>query len=96
MLSGDRPAAIAALRTSVRHRPNCERRSRAITLARLAELQLADGQLERACDTWHQFLDDYPYLSSRPADAALAALRSCVRPFAANPVAGVLLHRAAT
>ncbi|SDY47907.1 hypothetical protein SAMN05421504_105677 [Amycolatopsis xylanica] len=92
---GDRQAAIRALKSSIFHRPAAERRSRAITLARLAELQLAAGQLDQACDTWHRFLDDYPHLRSRRADTALATLRAQVRPHQKNPSARLLGQRAA-
>ncbi|WP_158895703.1 tetratricopeptide repeat protein [Amycolatopsis anabasis] len=92
--TGDRRGAITALTTSVRHRPIGERRSRAITLARLAELQLDDGQLEQACGTWERFLDDYPYLWSRRADTALHTLRARLRPHAKSTCARSLLTKA--
>jgi hypothetical protein len=93
-LLGDRRNAIRALELSIRNRPAGERRSRAITLARLAELQLDDGRLEQACHTWHRFLDDYPYLSSRRADTAMRTLRGRARPHRNQPVARALLRRA--
>jgi tetratricopeptide (TPR) repeat protein/transcriptional regulator with XRE-family HTH domain len=93
---GDRRAAIEALSQSLRHRPADERRARAITLAWLGELQLADGHLEQACDTWQQFLDDYPRLSSARVNTALATLRSRIRPFSNHPIAHALNQRAAT
>jgi tetratricopeptide (TPR) repeat protein len=77
---GDRRGAVQALALSVRHRPAGERRSRAITLARLAELQLDDGDLEAACGTWRWFLQDYPHLNSRRVTRALAAMRARLRP----------------
>jgi tetratricopeptide (TPR) repeat protein len=91
---GDRRNAIKALETSIQHRPAEERRSRAITLARLAELQLAEGHLEQACHTWRHFLDDYPHLTSRRADTAMKTLRASIRPHQNNPAARGLLHRA--
>ncbi len=93
---GDRKGAITALAESIRHRPPAERRSRAITLARLAELQLRQGLLEEATLTWHRFLDDYPALNSGRATTALKTLRARVRPYSRNPVARALLHRATT
>jgi len=81
---GDRRGAIEALTVSVRLRPAAERRSRAITLARLAELQLDDGDLEAACGTWQRFLLDYPYLRSRRVSRAHAAMRARVRPHQNN------------
>lgn len=94
-LLGDRRGAIEAMSASVRHRPAGERRSRAITTARLAELQLAHGHLDEAVASWHDFLDDYPYLCSGRATSALKQLRSMLRPHAANRPAARLLTRAA-
>jgi tetratricopeptide (TPR) repeat protein len=94
-LLGDRRGAIDAMSASVRHRPPGERRSRAITTAWLAELQLAHGHLDEAVATWHSFLDDYPYLRSGRATAALKRLRSMLRPHAANKSAARLLTQAA-
>lgn len=93
-LLGDRRGAITALDTSIRHRPADERRSRAITLAFLANLQLSAGYLDEAVSTWHFFLDDYPYLDSGRATAELRRLRSRVRPLARNAMARTLLQRA--
>jgi hypothetical protein len=93
---GDHGSAIAALRDSIRHRPDRERRSRAVTLAALAELQLAEGRLEQACATWGRFLDDYRHLRSGRADTALATLRSRALPHRNNAAARALLRRAAT
>jgi hypothetical protein len=81
---GDRAGAIQALTVSVRHRPAGERRSRAITLARLAELQLDNGELEAACRTWQRFLHDCPHLSSRRVDRALTSMRARLRPHQNN------------
>jgi tetratricopeptide (TPR) repeat protein len=91
---GDRRRAIEALAASVQHRPGSERRSRAITLASLAELQMSAGHLDEAVDTWHLFLDDYPYLSSRRATSALQALRRRIRPHTDNAAARMLMQRA--
>jgi tetratricopeptide (TPR) repeat protein len=95
-LLGDREGAITALTTSLRHRPPEERRSRAITTARLAELHLAQGHLDQAITPWHAFLDDYPHLNSGRATTALKTLRSQLRPHATNPAAKHLLARATT
>ena len=94
-LLGDRNGAIAALTQSIRHRPPHERRSRAITHARLAELDLDQGHLDRAIGTWHAFLDDYPYLTSGRAVTAMSHLRARLRPHQANPAVRQLLARAA-
>ncbi|WP_207934705.1 hypothetical protein, partial [Actinomadura sp. KC06] len=92
---GDKNNAIAALIESVRHRPPAERRARAITTARLAELHLGQGRLEECIAAWHHFLDDYPFLYSKRADAALKFLRSRGRPFSRNSHMRALLDRAA-
>jgi hypothetical protein len=81
---GDRVGAIQALTVSVRHRPAGERRSRAITLARLAELQLDAGELEAACGTWQRFLQDYPHLRSRRVGSAFTSMRARLRPHQNN------------
>jgi tetratricopeptide (TPR) repeat protein len=94
-LLGDRTGAITALTASIRHRPPAERRSRAITTARLAELHLHQGHMEEAVAAWHVFLEDYPHLQSGRATTALKILRSRLRPYAANPAARQLLARAA-
>lgn len=91
---GDRRNAIRALETSIRQRPVEERRSRAITLARLAELQLTEGHLEQACHSWHRFLDDYQHLTCRRADTAMKTLRARIRPHQNHPAARALHHRA--
>lgn len=92
---GDWRNAIDALQRSIRHRPAAERRSRAVTLARLAELQFRHGQLEQAMRSWHLFLDDYPAMRSCRVSAALASMRTQLRPYGSRPAAGALLHRAA-
>ncbi|MFC0040021.1 hypothetical protein [Actinomadura rayongensis] len=94
-LLGDLRGAIAALKTSLRHRPSDERRSRAVTTARLAELQLRTGHLDQAVCTWHAFLDDYPHLSSGRVTSALRTMKAHLRPHADNAGARHLLARAA-
>ncbi|MFD0884252.1 hypothetical protein ACFQ08_06770, partial [Streptosporangium algeriense] len=95
-LLGDTTGAITALKTSTQHRPADERRSRAIVLAHLAELQLASGLRDQAIITWHRFLDDLPLLVCGRATTALKTMRALLRPHARNPAAAALLHRAAT
>jgi len=93
-LLGDREGAITALAESIRHRPPHERRSRAITHARLAELHLDQGHLDQAITAWHAFLDDYPYLTSGRATTARKILRSRLQPRRADPAVRQLLARA--
>ncbi|MEU5883695.1 hypothetical protein [Spirillospora sp. NPDC047279] len=93
-LLGDRDGAIGALEQSIARRPAGERRSRTITLARLAELQLRRGHLERAAATWHLFLDEYPAVRSGRARTAFASMYAGLRSFRANQAARELLERA--
>jgi tetratricopeptide (TPR) repeat protein len=93
---GDRRGAIEALTASLSLRPPAERRSRAVTLARLAELQLDGGDLEAACRNWQRFLQDYLHLRSRRIDRALASMRARLRPHQNNSAVIALRRRVAT
>ncbi|MFE2879366.1 hypothetical protein ACFXG6_25195 [Streptomyces roseus] len=95
-LLGDRQGAVAALTQSLATRPADERRSRAITTGRLAELHLATGHLDQAIATWHSFLDDYPHLRSERTTTCLTQMRQQLRPHTRHPAARHLLTRAAT
>ncbi|WP_412076057.1 hypothetical protein ACLF6K_09775 [Streptomyces xanthophaeus] len=90
---GDARGAMAALIASLRHRPAAERRARAITSARLAELHLDSGHLERACAVWHELLDLVPQLESARVDDALRRLRGRLQPVRGNRTAQALLAR---
>ncbi len=90
---GDTRGAITALGTSLRHRPAGERRARAVTLARLAELHLNQGHVERACATWHEMLDVVPQLDSARVDDAVRRLRGRLQPVRGNRTARTLLDR---
>ena len=90
---GDRRGAIGVLSSSIRQRPDGERRSRAITVARLAHLQLDVGHLEAACGTVGLLCEDYPYLHSARTADSLDALRMRLRPFSRNPEARATLAR---
>ena len=94
-LLGDRPGAIRVLSESVRRRATDERRSRAITLASLAELHLDQGHLDESIAACHAFIDDYPPLRSSRVRSALTHLTARLRPHAANHSARQLLVRAA-
>ena len=94
-LLGDRPGAIRVLSESVRRRSTDERRSRAITLASLAELHLDQGHLDESIAACHAFIDDYQPLRSSRARSALGRLTARLRPHAANHSARQLLVRAA-
>lgn len=73
---GDPERAMTALRAALRHCPAQENRSRAVTAARLIELQLRTGRLDEATATWQCFLDVYPRIDSGRARTAHAALRT--------------------
>ncbi|RBQ17808.1 hypothetical protein DP939_23400 [Spongiactinospora rosea] len=91
----DRPRAIAELEFSARHRPDLERRSRALTLFRLADVQLRHGLLQESIQSWHRFLDDYPALKCGRARTALTLLPTFIQPYRNTPAAKALLARAA-
>ncbi|MFF1496490.1 hypothetical protein [Streptomyces sp. NPDC058304] len=92
---GDGRGAIAALGASLRHRPAAERRARAVTAARLAELHLGQGHLERACAAWHELLDVVPQLESARVTDALRRMRGRLRAVRASGVVRPLLERVA-
>jgi hypothetical protein len=92
---GDKSGARRALTTSLRHRPATERRAHAITLARLAELQLDQGHLEQAVATWNAFLDGYLQLRSGRVRTAFKTMRSRLRTYQRNPAVKGTLQRAA-
>ena len=91
--AGDRRGAIGVLASSIRQRPDGERRSRAVTVARLAHLQLDAGHLEAACASVGLLCEDYPYLRSARVDDSLGALRKRLRPFSRNAQARAALGR---
>ncbi|MFE9426832.1 hypothetical protein ACFYNO_28150 [Kitasatospora sp. NPDC006697] len=90
---GETDAAIRALVRSARERPASERRAAAITNARLAELLLSQGRLDRACEVWQGLLDARPRISSGRLDAARAAFRTALTRFPHSPAARALLAR---
>ncbi|MGW0393337.1 hypothetical protein ACWDYJ_21040 [Streptomyces sp. NPDC003042] len=90
---GDTRGAISALSASLRHRPAAERRARALTAARLAELQLELGHVERACATWHELLDTVAQLESARVGDALRRLRGRLHAVRGNRSARALLAR---
>ena len=94
--AGDRRAAIDVLGSSIRQRPGGERRSRAVTVARLAHLQLDVGHLEAACATVGELCEDVPYLHSARTADSLNALRMRLRPFSRNRDARTALARIST
>lgn len=90
----DHGRAVRELRTSLRHRPDGENRSRVITLAHLAEVQLGLGQVDLACGTWSEFLARCPQISSARVDDQLHTLIASLRPHQRNRAAAALLDQA--
>jgi len=93
---GDTAGAITSLTRSIRERGAGQRRARAVTTARLAELLLDHGHLDRACAAWQSVLDDYPHLDSGRVHTAVGAMRSRLRGHMGAPGVRALLARAAT
>ncbi|WP_189967906.1 hypothetical protein [Streptomyces violascens] len=90
----DHQRAVRELQLSLRYRPEGENRSRAITLAHLAEAQLSLGHLDLACHTWAEFLALYPQIASARADDLLKSQVASLRPHRRNRTAGSLLEQA--
>lgn len=91
---GDWEGAVENLRESLQYWSLTERRSRAIVLSRLAELQLRQGYLEQAAASWHSFLDYYPSLNSRRLHRGMDNMRTHLVAYSRNPTAKELLRRA--
>ncbi|MEU2718850.1 hypothetical protein [Streptomyces sp. NPDC007205] len=73
---GDRAGAVAAFSRAVQWRAPHERRLRALTQARLADVLLDLGRVEEACVHASAFADDYPFLHSHGAILAIGRIRS--------------------
>ncbi|WP_405016104.1 hypothetical protein OHV05_02555 [Kitasatospora sp. NBC_00070] len=91
---GDSTGALAALGRSLRERPAAERRARAVTTARAAELYLDRGHLDRACAAWQTVLDDCQHLDSARLRGAVAGMRTRLQTHRTSPAARTLLERA--
>lgn len=94
--SGDRPAAIAALRRALDGLPAASCRKRALTYAEIARLLIREGALDEACDAWHRFLDEYAQLRSGRADRAWQEMRADLRAHRGHRPVRLLLQRADT
>jgi hypothetical protein len=96
---GDLTGAEAALQHLLRLRPELERRSRMLTIHRLAGVQLRRGLLDDACASWRDFLADYGSVYSARAECALMAMRRQLLPHAGSKIVQKALqqvHRAVT
>jgi len=91
---GDFRGAGRAYTASLRNRPEDERRSRAMTLAPLAEVQLREGHLDQACTTWQTFLDDAVQLHSARVREAAERAGELLRPHRNHPAAAAAIRRA--
>jgi len=91
---GDLRGADRAYTACLRHRPKEERRSRAMTLAPLAEAQLRQGHLDQACTTWQSFLDDAELVRSARVRKAAQRAGELLRPHHSHPAAGAAIRRA--
>ncbi|GHE91438.1 hypothetical protein GCM10017786_24900 [Amycolatopsis deserti] len=89
--AGELAAAQRALLVSVKQRDPSERRSRALTTARLAGLRLRTGQVDKACDAIRDVLDDHTRLSSARVDAALDDLGRHLARFRGLPSSDLVL-----
>jgi transcriptional regulator with XRE-family HTH domain len=89
----DLPAAVQALRDSLRLRTPAHRRSRMLTACHLTNVLLRGGQFVEACTVWHQFLDEYPYVRSGRLTTSLLAVRGQLAPHRAKRVVRETLHR---
>ncbi|MET8182240.1 tetratricopeptide repeat protein [Streptomyces sp. NPDC005336] len=93
---GDVQGSIAAMKQADALRYSVYRRARVRQRATLAERQLQVGHLEAACTTWHQALDDYPFVQSGRADQRIRAMFSLIQPHLQNRTARELHERART
>ncbi|MFI1963157.1 hypothetical protein ACH429_03290 [Streptomyces pathocidini] len=92
---GDRSGALTALAYSLRQRAADERRARALTHARIAELLMQLGHLEEACSHWRALLDDHSGLRSSRSAQAVRVMRQYLRPHQHRAEVGRLLARGA-
>ncbi|MBB5954384.1 hypothetical protein FHS29_000954 [Saccharothrix tamanrassetensis] len=90
----DHKHAEAALRESLGHRSEGERRSRLLTTHYLAELQLHRGNPELACTTWQHFLDECAWARSGRVHSALHTFRRQLQPDRGNVIVRQALRRA--
>ncbi|MFD3522190.1 hypothetical protein [Streptomyces sp. NPDC058653] len=91
---GDAEQAARSLATSAAARGDHQRRSGALTHARLAATLLSLGRLEESCVHWNAFLDQYLSLRLVLADDALTYLRRSLYRYRDQPHAAAVLHRA--
>jgi len=91
---GQRAAALAALRDSLRLRIPERRRTSTLTEARMAEVLLAHGHLDEACAHWDRFLDQCSLLRSTQVNQAVTRLQGLLRPYLRQRQARLVWDRA--
>ncbi|MDQ0376067.1 hypothetical protein [Amycolatopsis thermophila] len=89
--SGELAKAQHALTVSLNQRTSSERRSRALTSARLAGLRLRTGQVEKAREAIRSLLDDHAGLTSARVDSALEELNRHLTRFRRHRSSNLLL-----
>jgi tetratricopeptide (TPR) repeat protein len=82
---GDYSRASEAFTASLRHRPPRAHRARALTLAKLGEVHLLEGRLDRACAVTDRLLDDYGRIRCPRTADRLDDLRTRLLPHARRP-----------
>ncbi|MCS0605601.1 hypothetical protein NX794_31020 [Streptomyces sp. LP11] len=85
--------AISALQASAHDRAQTDRRRIALTLARLAEVHLAVGQLDEGLRYAHSFLRAYPHMHSAHVDTARRRLSHALARYPVEPQARALAER---
>lgn len=91
---GRREDAVTAMRAASHHRLETQRRSSALTHARLAEMLWGAGRLSEARVHWNIFLEHYPLLHSDKAHTALSRLDVRLRAYPRCPDSAAVLNRA--
>ncbi|MGC5264049.1 Tat pathway signal protein [Streptomyces cyaneofuscatus] len=81
---GDLPGAEKQFRHSVRTRRGQFARTHAVTLGYLGAVQVQQGQLEAACNTWGQALDAMTGVQSGRARETVVQMRRSLSPFRAR------------
>ncbi|MFD4192683.1 hypothetical protein [Amycolatopsis thermoflava] len=89
--AGEFAASQRALALSMQQRGAAERRSRALTTARLAGLRMRTGQIDKAHEAVRELLDDHAWLTSARVDAALDDLIRQFSRFRGRPSSDLLL-----
>ncbi|AJT65114.1 hypothetical protein [Streptomyces chattanoogensis] len=84
-LLGDHKKAVAALESSLHHRPAGHRKARALIHAQTAHVLLAAEQRDAALVQCHRFLDDYGQLAAGSAHGALTRILRELSPYRSNP-----------